>query len=75
MSRENEIRHIEERETLLDKEIQERQKLKEAYRLVREDLARHGSNGAKPRIDTSSSALPFTFPPADNESDEREFRK
>jgi hypothetical protein len=37
---------IKEREALLDKEIAERQKLKEAYRLVREDLERQGSNGA-----------------------------
>ncbi len=48
----DDIRSIEEREALLDKEITERQKLKDAYRLVREDLARsHGQNGSASQDD------------------------
>lgn len=52
-----EIKKIEEREALLDREIIERQKLKEAYRLVREDLAQHNRNGASPEPDVATMLL------------------
>jgi hypothetical protein len=65
MAWEKDIRRIEEREALLDREIAERQKLKEAYRLVREDLALGTGNGA---ISEDEETIAMLFPGPERET-------
>jgi hypothetical protein len=67
------IEKIAEREALLDKEIADRQKLKEAYRLVREDLARQGANGKKPILEPESADALWAFDGSKSPSSEKEY--
>ena len=70
MNAKNEIDRIKEREAILDKEIADRQKLKDAYHLVLSDLARQSGNGTVERQESDATLFTPRVQPKEKQDGE-----